>query len=352
MLKYRVFLRMLGQYSAARRAFRGVFTNFSAKRLSHLGTVGVVLLVVIGIITACSRSERRISLNKRIIQYGQTVPKGGGVYKIGRPYKIAGQWYHPKEDPYYNRVGIASWYGDLFHGRHTANGEIFDMDALTAAHPTLPIPVYVRVTNLSNGRNLIVRVNDRGPYKHNRIIDLSRQTARLLGMERRGTGRVRVQYIGRAPLNGDDSYERRYLYAQHWMRGYNRRRYSHLKPQKRLTVASIPNKAQARPIRTQSARGPARQYRSTPTSAAPYKAGFYLQLGSFREQRNAILLRNRVSPMGPVSISPVQVAGNTYYRVTLGPYAKRGAADRAAQEMSQFGVQNARIIDRTRIAHN
>lgn len=149
------------------------------------------------------------------------MPKGGGVYKVGSAYRIAGRWYVPREDPTYDQVGIASWYGADFHGRRTANGEIFDRHALTAAHPTLPIPSYAYVTNLENGRTLLLRINDRGPYAHERIIDLSQAAARLLDTERKGVARVRVRYAGRAPLDGNDSQEQRFLASQPWT-GANR----------------------------------------------------------------------------------------------------------------------------------
>lgn len=147
-----------------------------------------------------------------------TLPKGGGSRKIGKPYKIAGRWYTPHEDPTYNRVGIASWYGSDFHGRLTANGEIYDMNALTAAHKTLPLPSYAYVTNPKNNRTVLVRINDRGPYAGNRIIDLSRATARALGLEQKGVGQVRVQFAGPAPLDGNDYHERRFLASQSWAR--------------------------------------------------------------------------------------------------------------------------------------
>ncbi|WDI31057.1 septal ring lytic transglycosylase RlpA family protein [Hyphococcus flavus] len=121
-------------------------------------------------------------------------------YKIGKPYKVNGRWYHPKEDPNYVETGVASWYGAQFHGRLTANGEIFDMNRLSAAHTTLPLPSMVEVTNLENGRSITVRVNDRGPFAHNRIIDMSREAARKLDFEQQGTTRVRVRYAGPAPL--------------------------------------------------------------------------------------------------------------------------------------------------------
>src|SRR5258706_8852740 len=125
-----------------------------------------------------------------------------GAYKVGQPYQIEGVWYYPKEDQFYDETGIASWYGEDFHGKNTANGEQYDMDALTAAHRTLPLPVIARVTNLENGRSLLVRVNDRGPYARGRIIDLSRHAAQLLGVYAKGTARVRVQYEGRAEVGG------------------------------------------------------------------------------------------------------------------------------------------------------
>jgi rare lipoprotein A len=116
-----------------------------------------------------------------------------------RPYQIRGRWYHPVEDPDYDEVGMASWYGAQFNGRPTATGEIFDMHALTAAHKTLPLPGLVEVTNLENGRRVVLRVNDRGPFVDGRIIDLSRGAAQELGLLERGVGRVRVRYLGRAP---------------------------------------------------------------------------------------------------------------------------------------------------------
>lgn len=149
---------------------------------------------------------------------GQRIPKGGGSYKLGAPYRVAGRWYVPQEDPNYDRAGVASWYGADFHGRKTANGEIYDMDALTAAHPTLPLPSYAYVTNLANGRTVLVRINDRGPYAHDRVIDLSRRVARLIGSEQSGVTQVRVRYAGRAPLDGDDRREWQFVSQQPWYR--------------------------------------------------------------------------------------------------------------------------------------
>jgi rare lipoprotein A len=132
------------------------------------------------------------------------VPKGGGVYRVGQPYAVAGRVYVPEENINYSAIGMASWYGHDFHGRYTANGEVFDMHSISAAHPTLPLPSYVRVTNVANGRSIVVRVNDRGPYAHDRLIDVSVKTAELLGFYGHGVARVKVEYLGRAPLEGSD----------------------------------------------------------------------------------------------------------------------------------------------------
>ena len=134
----------------------------------------------------------------------RNVRKGGGRSQIGKPYKIRGRWYTPKEDFGYDRKGQASWYGPNFHGRLTANGEVYDQYALSAAHPTFPLPSYARVTNLANGKSVIVRVNDRGPYHSKRIIDLSARASELLDYQSKGVANVRVQYIKRAPLHGLD----------------------------------------------------------------------------------------------------------------------------------------------------
>ncbi len=131
--------------------------------------------------------------------------KGGGREMVGKPYRVRGNWYTPKEEPGYDKAGLASWYGSAFHGRLTANGEVYDMHHLSAAHPTFPLPSYARVTNKKNGHSVLVRVNDRGPFAHGRIIDLSGQAAELLDMKADGVAAVRVEYVGRAPTDGDDT---------------------------------------------------------------------------------------------------------------------------------------------------
>src|SRR5258707_5800237 len=145
-----------------------------------------------------------VSSSPRVVALGDPVPKGGGTYRVGKPYVVGGRTYVPEEDVNYQAEGMASWYGDDFHGRLTANGEEFDMGSLTAAHPTLPMPSHAPVTNLRNGKSLIVPVNDPGPDHGNRLIDVSNKAAELLDFKGNGVAKVRVEYVGRAPLEGSD----------------------------------------------------------------------------------------------------------------------------------------------------
>ncbi len=147
---------------------------------------------------------KNTNYSPRVVADNEPVPRGGGTFKLGKPYTINGRTYYPSDDPAYRAEGIASWYGTDFHGRKTANGEVYDMNAISAAHPTMPMPSYARVTNLENGRSIVVRVNDRGPYAHGRIIDLSTGTAKAIGSYGQGLARVRVEYVGRAGLAGSD----------------------------------------------------------------------------------------------------------------------------------------------------
>lgn len=309
-------------------------------------------------LSACSRKPgKRVAndegLSKRVVQYGQPVPKGGGRYKVGSPYKIAGRWYTPKEQPGYNNVGIGSWYGDLFHGRYTANGEIFDMDALTAAHPTLPLPSYVRVTNLANGRTLVLRVNDRGPYAHDRIIDLSRASAHALGYGRAGTSKVRVQYLGPAPLNGDDSLERRVYASQSWARHASLTP-AHVKPKNRMLVAAVEKEVAAdtmvvgsipKDTETDDTAGPRWSTSGTARVAANRLSDrHFIQAASFNNRDFAERLGESFADLGPVRVIPSSISGTAWYRVRVGPFAERHEADQALRAIIETGMKDARIV--------
>ncbi len=151
-----------------------------------------------------SEQEYGVKASPRVSMKASNLERGGGRYQVGKPYMVKGKWYYPKEVKSYTKVGKASWYGAAFHGRLTANGEVYDMTHLTAAHPTLPLPSYARVTNLDNGNSVIVRVNDRGPFAHDRVIDLSKRAAELLDYTENGIAKVKVDYVGEAPLHGQD----------------------------------------------------------------------------------------------------------------------------------------------------
>ena len=142
--------------------------------------------------------------SERVVEEGQPVPRGGGQYLVGRPYTIAGKRYFPTPQPKGAQVGMASYYAGAFHGRRTANGEVYDMGSISAAHPTMPLPSYARVTNVRNGRSIIVRVNDRGPYHSGRVMDVSSRTAEALGFKAMGTAQIKVEYMGKAGLQGSD----------------------------------------------------------------------------------------------------------------------------------------------------
>jgi rare lipoprotein A len=181
-----------------------------ARKLMQAGAVVAGCLLLANCSSSTSKLTSRVdpkygvSASPRVVEPGQPVPKGGGVYRVGKPYVVGGRTYTPEENRGYRNEGLASWYGDDFHGRLTANGEIYDMEAISAAHPTMPMPSYARVTNLRTRKSLIVRVNDRGPYHANREIDLSAKAADLLGFRNHGVARVRVEYVGPAPLRGSD----------------------------------------------------------------------------------------------------------------------------------------------------
>lgn len=145
-----------------------------------------------------------VAASPKMVADGDPVPKGGGREMVGKPYVVAGRLYTPREMNNYSATGTASWYGPSFHGRMTANGEVFDRMSISAAHPTMPLPSYVRVTNMANGHSIIARVNDRGPYHGNRLIDVSQRVAEALSFKHLGTARVKVDYLTRASTAGSD----------------------------------------------------------------------------------------------------------------------------------------------------
>lgn len=261
-------------------------------------------------------------------------------YKVGNPYKINGRWYYPKEDPNYDQVGIASWYGPGFHRKQTANGEIYDMNALTAAHTTLPMPSYVRVTNLENNRSLILRVNDRGPFAKNRIIDVSRRAAQLLGFETKGTTRVRVQVVAPDTTNtmvaGTGDTAGPAVAAV---------------PTDEVEVASVDATPVSAPLPTEyrNPPPPRGQVETVPPSESPVslpaQSKVYVQAGAFTALDNAKRLAAALERLATVQLAPTtQAGGQMFYRVRLGPLASMDEADAVLSQVVGLGHGNARIV--------
>jgi rare lipoprotein A len=181
----------------------------------HLMTVGATTLAIAHLLAGCSSlGFVGEPTNPRLYPLNSSIPKGGGKRFVGRPHYTNGRWFTPRHEPNYDRTGTVTWYGASFRGRKTANGEIFDHQRLTMAHPTLPLPSYVEVTNLENGRRLILRANDRGPFIKNRLADISERAATYLGFRKQGTAQARVRYLRPAPLDGNDTIEENFARQQ------------------------------------------------------------------------------------------------------------------------------------------
>ena len=272
--------------------------------------------------------------NKKDTKDLNNVPVGpGGVYKVGSPYVINGVRYIPNIDPNYDRTGIASWYGKDFHGKRTANGEIFDMNTLTAAHKTLPMPTYVQVTNLENGRSLVVRINDRGPFVNNRIIDMSRRGAQLLGFKIKGTAKVRVKVIG----TSNDGFVA-------------------LKPKttqkERSAVAAVPvNIVKQKPLedinKPKTDKDKVLLLKPPPeVSLKPLTKSndIYIQVASFSLFQNANKLGAILSTIAPIKIVSKIINTKEFFRVRLGPFKKINEADEALEQVIKSGHPKAHII--------
>lgn len=279
------------------------------------------------------------------------VPWGGGRYHVGKPYQVAGVWFTPKEQPNYDRKGTASWYGEDFNRRKTSNGEWFDMNRLTAAHATLPLPSYVKVTNLENGREVVVRVNDRGPFVDTRVIDLSKRAAEVLEFKNKGKTQVRVQYIGPAPLNDKGG---KHLVAMNTEleRGTSMRkliaaadrRRGNAAPANDVVVAEAPPVRKAEPVA--KAETVAYEQPAEPVApAAPTgEVSYYVQLGSFSDGANAARARDQFASAWPVQFIELSGASGPVYRVRIGPISDSDDARTALVDAQAAGFADARLI--------
>ena len=265
-------------------------------------------LIAVGLLLLSGCASDRLNLGEQ--SQRSIFSAKGSNYKVGKPYKINGQWYYPAEDYDYSEVGTASWYGEDFHAKYTANGEIYNMNTLTAAHRTLPLPSIVRVTNLENGRSLVLRVNDRGPFAKNRIIDISKRGAQLLGFQNKGIAKVRVEIMA------DESKELKEAILN--------------KTETKLALQE--------PIQTSHKTIPLR--RSNTNTSGKY----FVQAGAFSSREVADNLTNKLTRFGNIRTMPADVNGNRYYRVRIGPYTCESEAKKALAQIENFGVAGAAVI--------
>jgi rare lipoprotein A len=278
---------------------------------------------------------------------------GPGAYKIGNPYQIAGVWYTPAEDFSYDETGIASWYGEDFHGKYTANGEVFDLNALTAAHRTLPMPCIVEVTNLENGRSMALRVNDRGPYARGRIIDVSRRAAQLLGFEGPGTAKVRVKILvpesievaALAGRNGGVALAKASDDVPHAAPREPVLTEPLAAPPPGVRIASTesPTLAPAAPAPPPMI-APAPVLSEKVTVVPVTATQIFIQVGAYAVAANALRVKDRLEAIGPVKVYGARVNGVDLYRVRLGPIASVDQADQLLGRVVDAGLTEARIV--------
>ena len=307
-----------------------------------------VLTAAAGLLGACSEAQLAAHATKRVEQAIDSPSATHGTYKVGNPYAVEGVWYTPREDFGYDETGIASWYGPGFHARRTANGDVFDQNALTAAHPTLQIPSKVQVTNLENGRSIALVVNDRGPYKRGRILDVSRRAAQLLGFDADGTARVRVKIMPAESLEMAALAGRKgpapTLVAQAPARVAPPPTVAAV-PRAGVNVASLDPAPVPIPPATTVAAPPGPSTAAAPMTVAPVHAtNLFVQAGAFTQRANAERLRNRLSPIGPTQISQFQQGNQLFYRVRVGPLRSVDDADAALGRVVGQGQSDARVV--------
>jgi rare lipoprotein A len=315
-------------------------------------------LFVLGLLGACAETTFLAHVAKEIqISLGLNDKSGKIIYKVGKPYEIDGVWYYPKVDYKYVETGIASWYGPNFHRKKTANGETFDMNGVSAAHRTLPMPSLVRITNLNSGRSINVRVNDRGPFAHGRIIDLSRRAAQLLGFERAGTVPVRVEILAE---------ESRQLAAAAQNLNARTPRIEPKKPDSVPTV-SVTSATLPPPIGAKAAEPTSEQFKVSPVTQGPLKIGrskptlaivdekvtpgtvtkkpmIFVQAGAFSRYQDAHKARAVLKQLGPTEIKQININQRTLFRFRIGPLGTVQSADQILRNVIKAGYPNAATI--------
>lgn len=325
----------------------------------------LVLLVAVLAFSACAEVEYASHVVKTTWPTEKTEKIGaGGNFKVGNPYKIDGKWYYPKEQYSLTETGIISWYGPGFHNKKTANGEIFNKNELTAAHRTLQMPSLVRVTNLENGRSLIVRVNDRGPYKRGRMMDVSERAAELLGFKNQGTAKAKIEVlkqeslkVGQAAKSGQST--KGYEVAMNGGGVTEFYDIASIQPAASPDMIDLPPPIE--PVNREMLSTPGAQpgitnvvpghmnagefYPDPVVTEFPVtQTGIYVQAGSFAMEGNAQALSARLANYRQAGVYPAMINGQRFYRVRLGPVASVEEADELLARLVQGGQNNAMIV--------
>jgi len=307
-------------------------------------------------VAGCTTAELAIDMVKKSQKEKETVRKAeelaaGTVvakprYKVGDPYNVGGVWYYPSRDLAYDETGIGSWYGDEFAGKLTANGEIFDPTKITAAHKTLPMPSVVRVTNLDNGKSLVVRVNDRGPFVAGRIIDLSRESARLLGFKDQGIAKVRVKLLAEQSLRLEDLAKKGLFpqvagKADTPMPEFNAVGASNVT----FSATSTSGRSNYNAEDGQSAIDLlSNAHVGEVMNVPPIETSIWVQVGAFHSEKNAVNVLDRIDQVSVGQVSRVNRDGQVLHRVRLGPVNEVDEADRLLAAVFDLGFKGARIV--------
>ena len=316
------------------------------------------LVVMVFLLGACAETELVSHAVKNVVSGGAPT-KAEGTFKVGNPYQIAGRTYVPKETYSHTETGVASWYGPNFHGKRTANGEIFDKHQLTAAHRTLQMPSLIRVTNLANGRSLVLRVNDRGPFSKNRVLDVSERAAELLDFKRKGTTKVKIQVltqeseaIAEAAKRGEDTRGMEVAVNENrLMRSQTLVRTPQTPTRKPVQIAKVEPVPLTKPIEPISSAPvtkmepvfePSHIAAVTQPAAGP---GIYVQAGAFGSETNATNFAKSLRGFGNAQVFPTTFDnGSALYRVRIGPVADQDSANVIVASLADAGKGNALIV--------
>lgn len=315
----------------------------------------VMSMVMVLLLSACAEAELASHVMKGGTRTGGSHPKSentanAGNFKIGKPYKVEGQWYYPKEEYEYTETGIASWYGPGFQGKKTASGEIFDTGELTAAHRTLQMPSLVRVTNLDNGKSVIVRVNDRGPFKRGRVIDVSQKAAELLSFKNNGTAKVKLEVLKEESMKLA-SIARGGQTTKGMEVAYNAGGGPVLDSPASYQTAAVNREPLEAPLPsgyTAVVPGHTKNGAFYPdpvvTEMPVTRTNIYVQAGSFTDQDNAYRLSQKLSGSFNAGVHPAMVNGRQFYRVRIGPVMRVEEADELLARLVNTGQPEAVIV--------